>query len=45
MVVFGVLYALAASNPLGWVIGGVYFVADMATQAYTGKSITENLFD
>lgn len=39
------LYILAASNPLGWVVGGAYFIADMTTQAATGKSITEHIFD
>jgi hypothetical protein len=45
LVVTGALYILAASNPLGWIVGGVYTIADLAVQAHTGKSITENLFD
>ena len=45
LVITGGLYLLAASNPAGWIIGGVYFIADVAVQSHTGKSITENLFD
>lgn len=33
------------SGPAGWVVGAVYFVADAAIKAKTGKSITENLFE
>lgn len=45
LAISGVLYVIAASNPLGWVVGSLYFVADVTIQNYTGKSITENLFD
>jgi len=45
LAVTGILYAVALSNPLGWVVGGGYFVADMITIGVTGQSITENLFD
>lgn len=45
LVVTGALYFLAVSNPLGWIVGGVYTLTDLAVQAHTGKSITENLFD
>jgi RHS repeat-associated protein len=38
-------YVAASCGPFGWVAGGAYFVADMATQAYSGRSITENLLD
>ena len=44
--VTGVIYGTAASFPVvGWVAGGLYFVADLTTQYYTHKSITQNLFD
>jgi len=36
---------LLGSGPIGWGIGLLWTVADLATQAATGKSITENLFD
>ena len=45
LVITGALYAVAAATPVGWVVGGVYFIADMAVISSTGKSITENLFD
>lgn len=45
LVVTGVLYGLAVSNPVGWVVGGLYLVADLTTQYYTGKTITQNLFN
>lgn len=45
LAITGALYVIAASNPLGWVVGGIYFIADVAVQSHTGKSITENLFD
>jgi hypothetical protein len=44
-VAIGLGMTFMASGPAGWVIGAVYFVADAAVQAKTGKSITENLFD
>ena len=44
--VTGVIYCTAVSFPVvGWVAGGLYFVADLTTQYYTHKSITQNLFD
>ncbi len=46
LLITGGFYALSASVPVaGWIVGGAYFVADVGTQYYTGKSITENLFD
>jgi hypothetical protein len=33
------------SGPAGWGIGLGYFIADAISQATTGKSITENIFD
>jgi RHS repeat-associated protein len=33
------------SGPWGWTIGGVYFLTDIGVKGYTGRSITENLFD
>jgi len=46
LLVTGGFYALAVSIPVaGWIAGGVYLAADLTTQYYTGKSITENIFD
>ncbi len=45
LVITGALYAVAAATPIGWVVGGVYFIADMAVIANTGQSITEHLFN
>ena len=33
------------TSPAGWAIGTTYFFVDMGVKAYSGKSITENLFD
>ena len=44
LLISGGLYLLALT-PGGWVVGGAYFIADMSVKAYSGKSITENLFD
>lgn len=46
LLVTGGFYTTAAFFPVvGWVAGGLYFAADLTTQYYTGKSITQNLFD
>jgi hypothetical protein len=46
LIVTGAIYTAAAAFPVvGWIAGGLYFAADVTTQYYTGKSITENLFD
>lgn len=46
LLVTGAIYGTAAAFPVvGWIVGGLYFAADLTTQYYTGKSITENLFD
>ena len=39
----GSLYLL--TGPVGWAVGGGYFFLDVGIKSYTGKSITENLFD
>ncbi len=39
----GSLYLL--TGPAGWAIGGSYFLLDIGIKSYTGRSITENLFD
>jgi RHS repeat-associated protein len=39
----GSLYLL--TGPVGWTVGGGYFLLDVSIKSYTGKSITENLFD
>ncbi len=39
----GSLYLL--TGPVGWAVGGGYFLLDVGIKYSTGKSITENLFD
>lgn len=40
------IYGTALAFPVvGWIVGGVYFVADVTSQVATGKSLTQNLFD
>ena len=40
------LNGLSIVCPLaGLVVGGLYFVGDVTSQYYTGKSLTQNLFD
>jgi RHS repeat-associated protein len=34
-----------ATSPIGWIFGAGMFVGNMISEHYTGKSITENLFD
>lgn len=41
----GSTYGLALMGPAGWAIGAGYFLLDVGIKSYTGKSITENLFD
>jgi hypothetical protein len=46
LLITGTIYGTAAAFPVvGWIAGGIYLVADLTTQYYTGKSITQNLFD
>lgn len=46
LVLTGGFYALSASVPVaGWIVGGSYFLADITTQYYTGRSITQYIFD
>jgi len=46
LIVNGTLTGLSIVCPAaGLVVGGIYFVGDITSQYYTGKSITENLFD
>jgi len=46
LVVNGALTGLSIVCPVaGLVAGGLYFVGDITSQYYTGKSITQNLFD
>jgi hypothetical protein len=45
LVVTGTIYGTSAAFPVvGWIAGGLYFGADLTTQYYTGKSITQNIF-
>jgi len=41
----GIATTFMLSGPWGWAVGGTYFLTDLAVQKYTGRSITENLFD
>jgi len=44
-VIIGLGTTFLLSGPWGWVAGGAYFIADLGVKSYTGKSITQNLFD
>lgn len=44
-VLIGLGTTFMLSGLWGWVVGGAYFLTDMGVKYYTGKSITENLFD
>jgi RHS repeat-associated protein len=40
------IYAISAEIPVaGWVVGGAFFIGNLISEHYTGKSITENAFD
>lgn len=43
MIGVGSIYLL--TGPFGWIAGAGYFLLDVGIKSYTGKSITENLFD
>ncbi len=43
--VIGITTTLMLSGPWGWAIGGTYFLTDLMVEHYTGRSITQNLFD
>ncbi|HEY3404704.1 MAG TPA: RHS repeat-associated core domain-containing protein, partial [Ohtaekwangia sp.] len=45
LVIGGVTTFLIASNPITATIVGGYFLVDLGVQLYSGKSITEHLFD
>ena len=46
LIVNGSLTGLSIVCPVaGFALGGLYFVGDIASQYYTGKSLTQNLFD
>ncbi len=46
LIVNGTLYGLGVAFPIaGLVAGGVYLILDATSQHYTGKSLTENIFD
>ena len=44
-VLIGVGSIFLLSGPVGWAVGGGYFLLDIGVKSYTGNSITENLFD
>jgi hypothetical protein len=46
LLISGAIYGAALAFPIvGWVVGGLYFAADVTSQISTGKTLTENLFD
>lgn len=46
LLITGGMYGVALAFPVvGWAAGGLYFAGDLTCRYYTGKSITENLFD
>lgn len=46
LAISGAIFGAALFFPVvGWAVGGLYFVADITSQAATGKSLTENIFD
>jgi hypothetical protein len=44
-VVIGLGSTFMLSGPWGWTAAGMYFLIDTGVQSYTGRSITQNLFD
>ncbi|MDD5571976.1 MAG: hypothetical protein PHD97_12570 [Bacteroidales bacterium] len=44
-IIIGLGTTFMLSGPWGWAAAGAYFVTDLTVKYYTGKSITENLFD
>lgn len=44
-VVIGLATTFASLGPVGFIGATLFFVADLAVSASTGKSITEHLFD
>lgn len=45
LVIGGITTFLIASNPFTAAIVGGYFLVDLGVQLYSGKSITEHMFD
>jgi hypothetical protein len=41
----GIVTTFMLSGPWGWTAAGIYFLIDTGVQSYTGRSITQNLFD
>ena len=42
----GLILAISLANPLaGLLVGGAYFVGNLVSEHYNGKTVTENLFD
>jgi len=44
-VLIGLSTTFVLSNPWGWAAGGASFLIDVGVKSYSGKSITENLFE
>jgi hypothetical protein len=44
-VLIGLGTTFMLSGPWGWAAAGAYFLIDVGVKSYSGKSITENLFD
>jgi hypothetical protein len=46
LVVDTTIYTIAAAVPVaGRFVGGAFFIGNMISEYYTGKSLTENAFD
>lgn len=41
----GIATTFMLSGPGGWGIGGAHFLVDLMVEHYTGRSITQHLFD
>ncbi len=44
-IVIGVSSAVYLSTPVGWGVTATYLIFDMGIKSYTGKTITEHIFD
>jgi hypothetical protein len=44
-VAIGLATTFLISGPWGWAAAGAYFLIDVGFKSYSGKSITEHLFD
>ena len=44
-IAIGIVTTFVITSPIGFGVGTLYFVGDIAIKSYTGKSITEHIFD